>query len=78
MARGALAASGADVAVAVTGVAGPGGGTASKPVGTVVFALAERDADPAKVVADSKYFDAVGRSGVRLQAALCALDLLMP
>lgn len=78
MARGALAASGADVAVAVTGVAGPGGGTASKPVGTVVFALAERDADPAKVVADSKHFDAVGRSGVRLQAALCALDLLMP
>ena len=78
MARGALAASGADVAVAVTGVAGPGGGTASKPIGTVVFALAERDADPAKVVADSKYFDAVGRSGVRLQAALCALDLLMP
>src|SRR4029079_15646609 len=78
MARGALAASEADIAVAITGIAGPGGGTASKPVGTVVFATAERDADPAKIVADQKFFDEKTRSGVRLQAALCALDLLMP
>jgi nicotinamide-nucleotide amidase len=78
MARGALAASDADVAVAITGIAGPAGGTASKPVGTVVFARAERDADPAKIVADQKFFDEKTRSGVRLQAALCALDLLMP
>ncbi len=78
MARGALLASEADVAVAITGVAGPGGGTASKPVGTVVFARAERDADPAKIVADQKQFDETERSRVRLQAALCALDLLMP
>ena len=78
MARGALAASDADIAVAITGVAGPGGGTAGKPVGTVVFACAERDADPAKIVADQKHFDETTRSGVRLQAALCALDLLMP
>jgi nicotinamide-nucleotide amidase len=78
MARGALNATDADVAVAITGVAGPGGGTPQKPVGTVVFALDERDADPAKIVADQKFFDEKTRSGVRRQAALCALELLMP
>lgn len=78
MARGALAASDADIAVAITGIAGPGGGTPSKPVGTVVFACAERDADPAKIVADQKVFKDEGRASVRLQAALCALELLMP
>ena len=78
MARGALAASDADVAVAITGIAGPGGGSPQKPVGTVVFARAERGADPAKIVADQQFFDEKTRSGVRLHAALCALDLLMP
>jgi nicotinamide-nucleotide amidase len=78
MARGALNATEAEVAVAITGIAGPGGGTPQKPVGTVVFALAERDADPAKIVADQKFFDEKTRSGVRRQAALCALELLMP
>ena len=78
MAQGALEASDADVAVAITGVAGPGGGTAKKPVGTVVFALAERGGDPAHVVADLRHFGDLGRGGVRLQAALCALELLLP
>jgi nicotinamide-nucleotide amidase len=78
MARGALSASKADIAVAITGIAGPGGGTPSKPVGTVVFARAERGADPSQIVADEKHFEAEGRGGVRLQAALCALELLMP
>ncbi len=79
MARGALETSGADVAVAITGIAGPGGGTQSKPVGTVVFAKAEREAGPDSITADQKLFDASeGRSGIRRQAALCALELLMP
>ncbi len=78
MAQGALEATHADVAVAITGVAGPGGGTDKKPVGTVVFARAEKGGDPAKVVADLRQFGDLGRSGIRLQAALCALELLLP
>jgi nicotinamide-nucleotide amidase len=78
MAQGALARSGADVAVAITGIAGPDGGTERKPVGTVVFARARRGADPKEIVADRKDLGDLGRGGVRLQAALCALELLMP
>lgn len=78
MAQGALTKSGADVAVAITGIAGPDGGSEKKPVGTVVFARAERDDDPDHVVADTRLFENEGRGSVRLQAALCALELLMP
>ena len=78
MAQRALAKSNADVAVAITGIAGPGGGSEKKPVGTVVFARAEKDANPDKIVADRKEFGDLGRGGIRLQAALCALELLMP
>lgn len=78
MAQGALAKTRADTAVAITGIAGPEGGTEKKPVGTVVFARARRAADPNEVVADRRNFGDLGRGGVRLQAALCALELLMP
>ncbi|WP_322963743.1 CinA family protein [Sphingomonas fuzhouensis] len=78
MAQGALAASDADVAVAITGVAGPGGGTAKKPVGTVVFAQALRGGDPDDVKAERHEFGDIGRGGIRLQAALLALELLLP
>jgi nicotinamide-nucleotide amidase len=78
MAQGALARTNADTAVAITGIAGPDGGSARKPVGTVVFARARRGADPKEIVADTRAFGDLGRGGVRLQAALCALELLMP
>lgn len=78
MAKGALERSGADIAVSITGIAGPGGGTEKKPVGTVVFARAERDAPSDDIVADGKAFENTGRAGIRLQAALCALELLLP
>ncbi len=78
MAQGAIARTNADVAVAITGIAGPGGGSLGKPVGTVVFARARRGADPEEITADRRDFGDLGRGGVRLQAALCALELLMP
>ncbi len=77
MAQGALKASRADVAVAVTGIAGPAGGSDLKPVGTVVFAVARRGDEGSKH-ADTKYFGDLGRSEIRRQAMLCALELLLP
>ena len=77
MAQGALAHSKADVAVAVSGVAGPAGGTELKPVGTVVFARAVRGEDSLQE-GDLKKFGDVGRAGIRRQAALEALGLLLP
>lgn len=69
MAAGALAASGADVAVAVSGIAGPGGGSALKPVGTVCFAWARRGAD-----ARSETHHLQGdREAVRRQCVVIAL-----
>lgn len=78
MAQGALDRSTADVAVAITGVAGPNGGSDTKPVGTVVFARAVRGADREDVIADTRQFGDLGRGPIRLQAALVALELLMP
>ena len=78
MAQGALKHSHADIAVAITGVAGPAGGSAKKPVGTVVFARAVRGAPEDEVHADVRHFGDLGRSEIRRQAALVALELLMP
>jgi nicotinamide-nucleotide amidase len=76
MARGALERSQADVAVAISGIAGPAGGDQGKPVGTVVFARAVRGSD--KPDAESRLFEDKDRAGVRYQATLCALELLLP
>ncbi|RIV88890.1 CinA family protein [Aurantiacibacter zhengii] len=76
MARGALENSDADVAVAISGVAGPGGGSDTKPVGTVVFARLEKGQEEPE--AEDRLFENTGRSGVRRQATLCALELLLP
>jgi nicotinamide-nucleotide amidase len=79
MAQGALKVSNADVAVAISGVAGPDGGTPQKPVGTVVFAFAERGKDPEKVVADKIEFgEDKSRADIRMSATLHALQLLLP
>lgn len=73
MAQGALQAAGVDVAVAITGVAGPGGGSAAKPVGLVHFACARRDGT---IVHREKRFGEIGRAEVRRRSVLEALDLL--
>jgi nicotinamide-nucleotide amidase len=78
MAQGAIQKTSADIGVAITGIAGPAGGSDKKPVGTVVFARASRSGDPDDVVADKREFGDLGRAGIRLQAALCALELLLP
>ena len=73
MAEGALARSRADLAVSITGIAGPGGGSPEKPVGLVHFACAARDGE---TIALMKQFGDIGRENVRWQAMLTALDLL--
>lgn len=79
MAQGALKKSGADIAVAISGVAGPDGGTEQKPVGTVVFAVAEKNKDANDVNADRMAFGSdKSRAEIRAIATLHALDLLLP
>jgi nicotinamide-nucleotide amidase len=73
MAEGALRASGAQVAVAVTGVAGPGGGTPAKPVGTVCFGWALRDR-PAESAC--RHFPG-DRAAIRQASVVAALEGLI-
>lgn len=73
MAEGARAAAGVDVAVSITGVAGPGGGSAAKPVGLVHFGCARRDGTTRH---RRMAFGDLGRAEIRHQAVLVALEML--
>jgi len=73
MAKGALKHSQADLSVAITGIAGPGGGSKQKPVGLVYFAAASRDG---RRLARSRRYGKIGRTRVRLRSVVQALTLL--
>ena len=73
MAKGALKNSRADLAIAVTGIAGPGGGSKRKPVGLVYFAAASRGG---RLIARRRRFGKIGRAKVRLGSVAEALTLL--
>ena len=73
MAAGALSRSGADLAVSVTGVAGPGGGTAEKPVGLVHFGARRGPAHD--IIAERHVFPG-DRDGIRRVSVLTALTML--
>jgi len=73
MARGALGKSNTDLVVAITGIAGPGGGGADKPVGLVHFAIASRGG---KLVHREMRYGDIGRSQVRHKSVLQALAML--
>ena len=76
MARGALAASDAHLAVGVTGIAGPGGGSADKPVGLVCFSWALRRAGELRLRTETRRLGG-DRAAVRAQAIIVALDGLL-
>lgn len=73
MVAGALAHAKADIAVAVTGVAGPGGGSSQKPVGTVHIAAQRRDREP---VHQLQQYGDLGRSNVRRATIIDALAIM--
>jgi nicotinamide-nucleotide amidase len=76
MAGGALRVSGADVAVAISGVAGPDGGTPGKPVGTVWFAIASRQGDDLALTAEKQLFEG-DREVIRRRSVERALQLVL-
>ena len=73
MANGALKHSLADISVAITGIAGPGGGSKKKPVGLVHFGAASRDG---RHIERRRLFGKIGRRRVRLRSVVEALELL--
>ena len=73
MATGALKKAKADLTVAVTGIAGPGGATPGKPVGLVHLAVAARDG---RIISREKRFGAIGRTPVRMRSVVEALKML--
>ena len=77
MAQGAVEHAGVDLAVAVTGIAGPGGATPGKPVGLVWLALAVRDAAGALAVRAERLLLTGGRAAVREQTVRRALQRLL-
>ena len=77
MARGVLQQSGAELGLAVSGVAGPGGGSEDKPVGTVWFAWSWREADGIQVQTGLQKFPG-DRESVRRQAVMFALQGVLP
>lgn len=74
MAEGALARAGVDRAIAVTGVAGPGGGSLEKPVGLVHFGLARRGEE---TIHAFHIFDGMDRRSVRIATVNTALKMLL-
>jgi nicotinamide-nucleotide amidase len=76
MARGALRVTGTNVAVAITGIAGPDGGTKEKPVGTVWFGIAAKSGGKVQVNAQRKRFDG-DREAVRRQSVEQALKMVL-
>lgn len=74
MVSGALLHSKVDIAVAVTGIAGPGGGALDKPVGLVYIAAQRRSRDS---VVSKELFGNIGRDSVRQQTVIKALQMLL-
>ncbi|MBQ7940244.1 MAG: competence/damage-inducible protein A [Clostridia bacterium] len=75
MAKGALRMTDADIAVSVTGIAGPGGGTEDRPVGTVCFGLCIRDEEPTSVTVH--FNPRASREKIRRQAASHAMRMVL-